>query len=199
MFSAVLRVYTTSPLLLALLLPTQAGAVLPKTAVLASIPFIPLYLTADAAGNVYFAGEWWHTWNDPCCEERLSVYIQILTRADRDCRRCVGQYIRGIETFLGNSRIISRPGTRIYVVASGLNSPYGLTIDASNNLYVSDVGSNDIEKIPAGSSTPVVVASGFNSLLPALRWTQQVIFMLPTRIINAIKKIAWPAQELLPH
>ncbi|WP_428327328.1 DUF2341 domain-containing protein [Mucilaginibacter sp.] len=46
---------------------------------------------------------------------------------------------------------------------TGFNAPYGIAIDASNNVYIANSGGNNILKIAAGATTTTVYATGFTS------------------------------------
>ena len=46
------------------------------------------------------------------------------------------------------------------VLGSGFFEPEGVAVDAAGNVYVANAGTNQLEKIPAGNGTPVVIASG---------------------------------------
>ncbi len=44
---------------------------------------------------------------------------------------------------------------------SGYQAPFGVTIDASGNIYIADSSNGVVKEIKAGTNTPVVIASGF--------------------------------------
>ncbi|OOQ61614.1 hypothetical protein BC343_00630 [Mucilaginibacter pedocola] len=50
----------------------------------------------------------------------------------------------------------------IKAIGSGFNNPYATAADTAGNVYVAEMGTNSIKKIPAGGGTPVLVADGFN-------------------------------------
>ena len=48
-------------------------------------------------------------------------------------------------------------------IGSGFVNPTGIAVDAAGNLYVADAGTGMLEKIPAGSNTPVMISSGYGN------------------------------------
>ena len=49
------------------------------------------------------------------------------------------------------------------VIGSGFNSPYGVAVDVSGNIYVDDYGNNAVKEVPAGSTTPISIGSRFSN------------------------------------
>jgi hypothetical protein len=96
-----------------------------KTANLASR--VPAYLTADAAGNLYFV--------DNHSVIRLDAKTGLLIGGRQRHRRIQQrQWPRGKRQ---------------------LEDPQGLTIDSSGNLCIADTGNNVVRKFPAGPSPPL--------------------------------------------
>ena len=46
-------------------------------------------------------------------------------------------------------------------LGSGLNSPYGLAIDASGNVFVADEGNHLVKKIPVGGGAVITLGTGY--------------------------------------
>jgi len=93
---------------------------------------LPEALAVDAAGNVYVA-------------DNGNDLIRKVTPT--------GQ----VTTFAGNGQPGKSDGTG---TAASFNSPFGIAIDASGNLYVADSGNNLIRKITPDGSVTTIAGSG---------------------------------------
>jgi len=49
------------------------------------------------------------------------------------------------------------------VVASGFNTPWGVTTDAAGNIYIADTNNGLVRKIPVGGGPAITVGSGFSA------------------------------------
>jgi len=80
-------------------------------------------------------------------------------------------------------------GGAIIILGSGFNAPYGIALDAANNIYVSDFNNNAVKKIPAGNGSVLTLATGFNGPTGVAVDASGNIYVADQHN-NAIKKIA---------
>ncbi|MHB1584571.1 MAG: NHL repeat-containing protein, partial [Acidimicrobiales bacterium] len=65
----------------------------------------------------------------------------------------------------GNGRILKVPagGGAQTTVASGLNTPEGVAVDAAGDVFIADTANNSVVEVPAGGGAQTTVASGLNT------------------------------------
>jgi len=121
----------------------------------------PNGIAVDPLGNVYvYDGNGGDVWKLPASGS-AKVFLGNF-----------GSNVQGIAVDINSnvylsiaSSIIKIPagGRHPVTIATGFNSPAGLTVDAAGNIFVCDRFINTVKMIPAGSSTPVAIGASIGN------------------------------------
>ncbi len=121
------------PILLLLLLASQAPRLLPQTTYATTVPLIlPSAIVFDPQGNLYLA----------------ETASHVIRKVDPT----------GIITTFAGTGTQGYSGDNGPATAAQLDSPQGLTLDATNNLYIADTHNHRIRKITAATGIITTIA-----------------------------------------